>query len=278
MSSELKKLYIFFIITLFIFVIAFPYVFFHINNGINYVHVKSLMALKETNHTNVNIYDNKGNIIIMFDDGWKSQFTVGYDYMNKKNMVGSVSIIPQMIDEIDYMNKGDLYTLYYNDWDLLNHTYSHKNLNEINKEAQFYEISRADDWLYKNGFIGSSKTLVYPEGDYNSDTEDILKQLSYASGRSIVEGFNTKNPPNFHEIKVKNVLSTTSVTDICSWIDYAIENNLTLILLFHMLEDNSNGTLMKYRKDDFYKIIDYVDEKRDGLNIINYSDWIQTIK
>ena len=213
----------------------------------------------------------------MFDDGWKSQFTVGYNYMKKKNMVGSISIIPQMVGEIDYINKGDFQTLHNSDWDLLNHTYSHKNLSKIDDDEQFYEISRADNWLSKNSLSDSPKILVYPEGDYTPYTRDILATLGYVSGRSTLEGFNPKAPKDLYEIKVKSILNSTKVSDVYEWINYTIENNLTLILLFHRLEDNADDSFMKYRKDDFYMIIDYIDKKRNDLNIITYSDWIRTI-
>ena len=76
MSKELKKLYILFIIALFVFVIVFPYIFININNGINYMRVKGTMMWQESKEASVNIYDDKANIIIMFDDGWKTQYTV----------------------------------------------------------------------------------------------------------------------------------------------------------------------------------------------------------
>ena len=197
--------------------------------------------------------------------------------MNKKNMVGSVAVITQMVGEIDYVNQADLHTLYNSDWDIISHTYSHKNLNKIDKKEQFSEISKADKWLYKNGFISLYKTIVYPEGDYNSSTEEIMKELNYDSGRTTIEGFNTNNLYDLHGVKVKNILYDTNVNDVYNWVDYTINNNVTLILLFHKLESDTPKTFMEYNKNDFYKIIDYIDEKRDDLNIINYSDWIQII-
>jgi len=253
---------------------VFPHLFLHINNTIDSMKVKSILMLKEKKDSKVNIYSDKANIIIMFDDGWKSQYTVAYKYMNQRNIVGSVSVIPKMVNEMYYMNKSDLYTLYDSNWDILNHTYSHKNLNKISKKEQVSEIVKADKWLDKNGFINSNKVLIYPEGDYNSDTVRIMKKLNYTSGRSVVEGFNNKKIFKPYSNKVKNILTHTNPKDVCSWIDYAIDHNLTLILLFHRLESDTSGSLMKYKKEHFYKIIDYIDERRDDLNIITYSDWL----
>jgi hypothetical protein len=150
-------------------------------------------------------------------------------------------------------------------------------LNENNVDKQTYEINKANNWLEKNGFINPNKILIYPEGEYDSNTIMIMKKLGYISGRSVLDGFNPKKPTNLYEIKVKNVISDTNPNDVNEWVDYAIDYNLTLILLFHKLENNIDKTQMKYRVQDFYKIIDYIDEKRDNLNIITYSDWIQSI-
>ena len=76
MNKELKKLYISFIITLFSFIVIFPYLFININNGFDYAAVKLKMILNQKENTEVNIYSNRGNVIIMFDDGWKSQYTI----------------------------------------------------------------------------------------------------------------------------------------------------------------------------------------------------------
>jgi hypothetical protein len=65
--------------------------------------------------------------------------------------------------------------------------------------------------------------------------------------------------------------------EVKNWIDYAINSRLTLILLFHKIENDIDESQMKYKKNDFYQIIDYIDQNKNELNIITYSDWIQSI-
>jgi len=162
-------------------------------------------------------------------------------------------------------------------WDLLNHTYSHSTLINIDISEQELEIKQGDDWLKENGFNTQNNILIYPEGKYNSDTIAIMEKLNYISGRSVEDGYNFKYPEDLYSIKVKNVLTTTKTKWVKSWIDHAIENNLTLILLFHKIENIVDDSEMIYREKDYYEIIDYIDMKRDKLNIITYSEWIQTI-
>lgn len=277
MDKNLGQLYIYFIIAFIIFINIFSDIFININNSIDYLANKTMIVFGENKDNKVNIYDNKANVIIMLDDAWKTQYTIGFNYMNKRNIRGSIAVIPELIGAPDYMNKSDLSNLYNQNWDLLNHTYSHINLSNKKIDKQFSEINKANKWLLNRGFINPNKVLIYPEGKYDQNTIKIIKKLSYISGRSTKEGFNDKIPTNLYEIKVKNVLTNINPNTVNGWIDYAIENNLTIILLFHKLENKVDKTLMKYKEKDFYKIIDYIDKKRDNINIIIYTEWMQTI-
>ncbi|MDD4298151.1 MAG: polysaccharide deacetylase family protein, partial [Bacilli bacterium] len=167
--------------------------------------------------------------------------------------------------------------LYNQNWDLLNHTYDHLVLNDSNINKQIKSITRGSKWLEKNGFINHHRVLIYPEGKYNDNTIKALNNMNYTSTRGIESGFNLNQPGNLYDIKVKNILPNTKVNEVKEWINYIIDNNLTLILLFHKLDNNIDKTKMKYKKKDFYKIIDYIDTNKNNLNIITYSEWLETI-
>lgn len=276
-NKNLLKLYIYLCIALCLCVCLFPTIFVRTINTIDYIKVKTLLVFQGNDDYETNIYVNKGNIIIMFDDGWKSQYTIGYEYMRGKDMKGSIAIIPKNIGESGYMNKANLYELYNQNWDLLNHTYDHLVLNDSNINRQIKSITRGSKWLEKNGFINHHRVLIYPEGKYNDNTIKALNNMNYTSTRGIESGFNLNQPGNLYDIKVKNILPNTKVNEVKEWINYIIDNNLTLILLFHKLDNNIDKTKMKYKKKDFYKIIDYIDTHKNNLNIITYSEWLETI-
>jgi peptidoglycan/xylan/chitin deacetylase (PgdA/CDA1 family) len=276
MDKDLIKIYVAFIILLVLSAYIFPYIFQNTYNNINNFITKTISIFNDDNTEEINIYEDRGNVILMFDDGWESQYTVAYDYMNTKKIRGCIGVITKAIGQKYYMNYSELYKLYNKNWDLFNHTHSHKNLNKIDEEEQSYEIKTADIWLDKNGFINPNKVLIYPEGGHNLKTYEILKEMNYISGRGIEEGFNEKKPTNLFDIKVKSVLSNTNPNDIIDWINYTIDNNFTLIILFHRIEDNEGDSLFMYNKEDFYKVIDYIDKRRNDLNVITYSEWILT--
>jgi peptidoglycan/xylan/chitin deacetylase (PgdA/CDA1 family) len=277
MKKNMLIFYTSLIFTLLLFINIFPNIFYNINNSFDFLKIKTELIFNKNNEKEIFIYQNKANIIVMFDDGWKTQYTKGFKYMEKKNMRGSIAIISNAIDQSMYLNKGELNELHNKNWDLLNHTCYHNVLINTDISEQEEEIKQGGDWLKEKGFNNQNNILIYPEGKYNSDTIDIMKKLNYVSGRSVEDGYNFKYPKDLYRIKVKNVLTTTKTEWVESWIDYAIANNLTLILLFHKIENETDDSKMIYKEKDFNKIIDYIDKNREKLNIITYSEWIQTV-
>ena len=276
MDKNLKYFYIFLTITFILVINIFSSLFINLNNNIDNLSNKIILSFDKNKYKEINFYKNKGTIIIMFDDGWKSQYNIGYKYMKEKNMAGSISIIPSTIGSFKYMNLNDLYNVYNSGWDLLNHTYSHCNLDDLDYNKQLKEIDNAYKWLNKYGFTRGNNILIYPEGIYNKDTFKIMNKLNYISGRSVNNGFNSLENLNLYNINVFNILSTTSLKETYNKIDYTINNNLNTIILFHKLETKTKS-FMDYEIDNFYKIINYIDNRRNKINIITYSDWVQII-
>jgi peptidoglycan/xylan/chitin deacetylase (PgdA/CDA1 family) len=278
MDRNILMFYVKFILMFYLLITFFPNVFVNSNNMINYIKSKIFVSFNESKEIEVNISLHKANVIIMFDDGWKSQYDIAYNYMKGKEMRGSIAIISNMIDEIKYINKGNLYQIHNDNWDILNHTYNHNDLKTLPYKKQYLEIKATINWLNKHGFNNNSNILIYPYGNYNNTTKKIMQQEKIISGRTIIEDFNQKIPEDIYDLKVKSILSYTKPTEVYEWIDYAIDENLTLIILFHDLISKPDNSPMEYSIDNFYQIIDYIDQKRKYLNIITLSDWIRVIK
>ena len=275
MDKILFRFYITLISTFIVIINVVPLLFININNFINLIDTKWDIFFNKS-EIEVNIDLDKSNIIIMFDDGWKSQYEIAYKYMIKKNMRGSIAIIPSVVDDSSYANMANIYEMYDSKWDILNHTYSHVLLPSLTYFDQKKEIEKSVSWFKNKKIVNNLNLLVYPEGLYNYNTTKILKELNFISARSTIDGYNTNIIDDKYNIKIKDVKSFIQPSTVIEWINYSIDNKLTLILLFHNLSNKITSD-MSYKIDDFFNIIDYIEIKKESLNIITYSDWIRAI-
>lgn len=100
-----------------------------------------------------------------------------------------------------------------------------------------------------------------------------MKECDITSGRTTQSGF--VNDKYAKKLQVDAfVLRDETPIQVKKLINKAVEENKTLILVFHKF---SEGGEYSYEKDDFIEILDYMCSIRDKLNIITYSQWIDYI-
>ena len=63
------------------------------------------------------------------------------------------------------------------------------------------------------------------------------------------------------------------------WIDQAIEEKKTLIFVNHRFANNATDdpTGMVFDKKKFREIVDYLDQLREKVEVITYSEWINQV-
>jgi peptidoglycan/xylan/chitin deacetylase (PgdA/CDA1 family) len=76
-----------------------------------------------------------------------------------------------------------------------------------------------------------------PYGDYNMTVTNEVKKY-YRSHRSVDEGYNSKDNLNVYNLRVQNVLDTTSAAQVAAWIAQAKVDNTWLILVYHRVATN----------------------------------------
>jgi len=217
----------------------------------------------------------KANIIIMMDDGWESEYKIGYKIMNEKNMPGTIAVVANRVGTAQFMNYAQLLFLYESGWDLVNHTGEHKDLAEIDRDAQEKQIAGGLKWLKKHGFTRGMDILAYPYGNFNDDTIDLLGQYNIRSARTTHMGLNREGETDFARVKSFVVMSDDTVREVQDAIDEAVHCGGTLILVFHKLGD---GDEFSYAPASFKELIDNLDAIRDDVNIITYTQWLDSME
>ena len=273
MNKKMIKLYSILIMSIIALSFLMPNIFSMSHGFTKMLAIKAKIIFSNEISEKIIVDAQKSNIIIMFDDGWESQYNVAFKYMSEKNMRGSISVITSYVGKHKYMSKSELFEVYANGWDILNHTVTHKHLSKLSKNNQIKEIVKADEWLNDNGLISDYKVLIYPYGDYSEETTDIVKKHGFLSARNTKSLYNEKFPKSFFEINAFTVFTDTDKKEIVEWIDFSRENDKTLILLFHEVCDVTNDLGMQYDKRKFKDIIDYI-EALDDVNVLTYTDWI----
>ena len=120
--------------------------------------------------------------------------------------------------------------------EICSHTVNHPFLTTQNAADLTYELQHSKQYLEK--LIGQSVPhFASPYGDYNVTVLAELKK-HYQSHRSVDEGYNSKDNFNPYNLRVQNVLDTTSAAQVTAWIEQAKLDNTWLILVYHRVASN----------------------------------------
>ena len=128
-------------------------------------------------------------VIITFDDGYKDNYENAYPILKKYNLKGTIFVITDYVslypnyitwDEAKEMQKSGVINLE-------SHTMDHFNLLKISKNDARLQLANSKYWL--EAHLKKPVTfLAYPEGDYNEDLKNMLKELKYEGGFTVNYG------------------------------------------------------------------------------------------
>ena len=128
-------------------------------------------------------------VIITFDDGYKDNYKNAYPILKKYNLKGTIFVITDYVslypnyitwDEAKEMQKSGVINLE-------SHTMDHFNLLKISKNDARLQLANSKYWL--EAHLKKPVTfLAYPEGDYNEDLKNMLKELKYEGGFTVNYG------------------------------------------------------------------------------------------
>ncbi len=121
------------------------------------------------------------SIFITIDDGYKSFFKNGFPILKKLGLPFSIFLSTKFVSEkenSDFMSWSMIKEVYNSNGVILNHTFSHANLNEISTEQALNELILAEEKIKKElNYI--PKIFSYPYGESNDQIEKLLKKLGY---------------------------------------------------------------------------------------------------
>lgn len=221
---------------------------------------------------NTTIDSGKSKVVFIFDDGWESVYTEAYKLFNDFNYTGSISVIPSRVGEAGYMTYEQLADVYMNGWDLLNHTYSHKENAYNSPDELLSDFNKAKMWM-ENRYIGEQSNMaVLPYGEVNPYLIEKLKNNGYVSIRTSdnIMILNKDKIEYYHVTRI-NLLTDVTVSEVIKKLMTALEEPKTIMFILHKIEDGDDGSDMKYSRDKLEQILMFINQHKDKLQVITYS-------
>lgn len=221
---------------------------------------------------NTTIDSDKSKVVFLFHGGWESVYKEAYELFKHLNYKGSISVIPSRVGEVGYMTYEQLSEMYMEGWDLLNLSYSHKEDLYNKTDELLSDFNKARKWM-KNRYIGEQSNMaVIPYGDVNPYLIEKMKNNGY---KSIMTSDNIiildKYKIEYLHVSTISLLTNVTVDEVIKKLMTALEEPKTIMFILHKIEDGDDGSDMKYSRDKLEQILMFINQHKDKLQVITYS-------
>jgi hypothetical protein len=143
-------------------------------------------------------------------------------------------------------------------WDICSHYLDNTDLTTIPIATATAGIQTAKTYLVNNGFSKGARFLVYPQGAFNDEVEEVVNQYHVMAAVSANStAYNHLSDFNLHRLGYYDPTDLTTATGL---IDDAISNNYHLTLGFHSMSD----------MDLLTGVANYV--QANGIEVVTFSD------
>jgi peptidoglycan/xylan/chitin deacetylase (PgdA/CDA1 family) len=179
---------------------------------------------------------NRPLVSLTFDDAWASVYNNGLPVLQKYGFHSTQYLLTGNTSDPEYMTSAMMLALKNNGEEIASHTIDHTDLVTQTTAQQQTELSQSKASL--QSWTGATVTdFASPYGSVDQNTITQIKKY-YASHRGVVAGFNSKNYFNPYDIKVQDITSTTSLSQLQAWVAQAQATNTWLVLVYHQVSDD----------------------------------------
>jgi peptidoglycan/xylan/chitin deacetylase (PgdA/CDA1 family) len=206
-------------------------------------------------------------VTLMFDDGFKSAYTIGRPTLAHYGFPGVIAAINDWVGRYGYMTTRQLSRLEKDGWEIVAHTLSHRELSTIPEEELDQELRESKKGFEEQGF--TIHNVAFPYGDFNAlavaQAEDF-----YRSARLYIDGGNPAGtfPYGVH---VRGITSVTTRDDVARWLIEAKAHGEWLILVFHNIETPA-AEKFDTTPERFEQIVEEV--AKSGLPVVTYNEGV----
>lgn len=128
-----------------------------------------------------------GSVILTFDDGYEDFYVNVLPILRQFGFSAVMALPTGLTGNPGYLTWDELGQAASSNIEIVNHTWSHANLNTGNTALVEKEIMTADQQLTERGY-NPNKAFVYPYGSYNAYTISFLQSKGYTMAFTTVPG------------------------------------------------------------------------------------------
>jgi peptidoglycan/xylan/chitin deacetylase (PgdA/CDA1 family) len=277
MNKKLIKIYLLIFVAYFSVSMLLPKAFPESYKIFNYFRLKAAVKIKSQPVLALPIITHdKINIMFILDDGWETQYSIGYDLFQRHNMKANISVVPYLVGHEKYMTLNQISDLYIDGWDILNHTYNHYDLTNLDSKEKLKQFNKGRSWLKSHEFVRTMDVVIFPGGFYDHTTIEILADNSFKSARSLEEVWDISLSEKERNMTIRNLDSSINPLWAMDWIDEAIDSGTDIIFVLHKLENVTTDTGMQYNPEKLEEILNYITSKKQRVNVVTYSQWLNS--
>lgn len=229
-------------------------------------------------------------LMLTFDDGFLSQYTEAFAYMEPRGLVGNISVIAQTVgqsagglDAFDYCSLAQLQEMHAAGWGMLTHGYYPHNGAPLssNEAAIAADIRANKQYLLDTGMTGNELHYVLPAGQ-NVQTGNATRNALISNGMLTARGvwndlistseFGLDNPYQRFSLQAG---ATTGLANLQAAIDAAILTGCTQELYFHRVLSNVVDGGNEISIANFKTLIDDIVTARDAgeIDVVTTQQW-----
>jgi len=202
-----------------------------------------------------------GIISLNFDDGWKTTYQNALPALNAAGLKSTWYIISGRFNFPAYVTAEQTLNIQAQGHEVGAHTRTHPDLTTLSPSQVQDEVVGSRDDLRNIG-IRNVDTFAYPFGSFNDSVVNIVKNAGFRSARTADGGYNTAGTDHWRLVR-QAVEGTTTVAEVRSWIDTAIQNNLWLVLVFHHVDDAGESNAIT--PANFQQIVNYLVQRNANV-------------
>ena len=178
----------------------------------------------------------KGIVSVTFDDGWKSIIEKALPLLERYDISTTQYIISEAADRsvAGYMTYDDIIKFKNAGHEIGSHTLTHCDQTKLSPDV-LQNNAIASKQALESQEVGPVKSFAYPLGTYDKTTQKAY-QKRYPLIRTSDFGYNDRYF-DVANIRSVGILSDTSDAEFKSWLAYAKEHRLWVVLVYHRVDE-----------------------------------------